>query len=68
MVCQITSRALFLFLCGYICSYDRFHEGGYLHLKSSIMRTHGTKEQRMAVIDSPRKNMRMVVEVFTSYH
>ncbi|KAG0611165.1 hypothetical protein M758_7G120400 [Ceratodon purpureus] len=39
-----------------------FYEGGYLYLKSSIMRTQGAKEQRMAVIDTPRKNMKVVVE------
>jgi hypothetical protein len=41
----------------------RFYEGGYLYLKSSIMRTQGAKEQRTAVIDTPRKNMKVVVEV-----
>ncbi|XP_024391337.1 DNA-directed RNA polymerase 1B, mitochondrial isoform X1 [Physcomitrium patens] len=39
-----------------------FNEGGYLYLKSSIMRTQGAKEQRMAVIDTPRKHMKVVVE------
>lgn len=46
-----------------ICCFDRFNEGGYLYLKSSIMRTQGAKEQRMAVIDTPRKHMKVVVEV-----
>lgn len=41
----------------------RFNEGGYLHLKSSIMRTQGTKEQRMAVMDTPRESMKKVMEV-----
>jgi DNA-directed RNA polymerase len=40
-----------------------FNEGGYLHLKSSIMRTQGTKEQRMAVMDTPRESMKKVMEV-----
>jgi DNA-directed RNA polymerase len=39
-----------------------FNEGGYLHLKSSIMRTQGTKEQRMAVMDTPRESMKKVME------
>lgn len=39
-----------------------FYEGGYLYLKSSIMRTQGAKEQRTAVIDTPRKNIKFVVE------
>jgi len=34
-----------------------------LHLKSSIMRTQGTKEQRMAVMDTPRESMKKVMEV-----
>jgi DNA-directed RNA polymerase len=33
-----------------------------LHLKSSIMRTQGTKEQRMAVMDTPRESMKKVME------
>lgn len=45
--------------------FDRFYEGGYLYLKSSIMRTQGAKEQRMAVIDTPRRNIKEVVEVDT---
>jgi hypothetical protein len=32
-------------------------------LKSSIMRTQGTKEQRMAVMDTPRESMKKVMEV-----
>lgn len=43
--------------------FGRFYEGGYLYLKSSIMRTQGAKEQRTAVIDTPRKDMKVVVEV-----
>ncbi len=34
-----------------------------MHLKSSIMRTQGTKEQRMAVMDTPRESMKKVMEV-----
>jgi hypothetical protein len=32
-------------------------------LKSSIMRTHGAKEQRDTVMDTPRRNMTQVVKV-----
>ncbi len=32
-------------------------------MKSSIMRTQGTKEQRMAVMDTPRESMKKVMEV-----
>lgn len=46
------------------CLFDRFYEGGYLHLKSSIMRTHGAKEQRDTIIDYPSEKLATIVEVF----
>ena len=41
----------------------RFYDGGYLHLKSTIMRTHGAKELRDTIIATPRQNMSKIVEV-----
>lgn len=44
----------------------RFYDGGYLHLKSSIMRTHGAKELRDTLIETPRDKLTKIVQVCSS--
>nr|CCW03244.1 DNA-dependent RNA polymerase [Physcomitrium patens] len=39
-----------------------FHDGGYLFLKSSIMRTHGSKEQYDIFKNTPRENMKKIFQ------
>lgn len=41
----------------------RFYDGGYLHLKSTIMRTHGAKELRDTIISTLRQDMIKIVQV-----
>lgn len=43
-------------------AWTGFNDGGYLHLKSTIMRTHGAKELRDTIIATPRQNMSKIVQ------
>ncbi|KAG0631342.1 hypothetical protein M758_1G245900 [Ceratodon purpureus] len=43
-------------------AWNGFYDGGYLHLKSTIMRTHGAKELRDTIVATPRQNMSKIVQ------
>ncbi|XP_002978135.2 DNA-directed RNA polymerase 1B, mitochondrial isoform X2 [Selaginella moellendorffii] len=41
-------------------AWKGYHNGAYLHLRSVIMRTHGSKQQREAVRNTPRAQLQQV--------
>nr|CAC95163.1 RNA polymerase [Physcomitrium patens] len=43
-------------------AWTGFYDGGYLHLKSTIMRTHGAKELRDTIISTLRQDMIKIVQ------